>query len=419
MDKKLFRDITTKLEEHEVHRLIAEARRKAEQAQRNKAAATLEPTETAKPDAQPGTTRAHDDKTAITTDGNSSQPAAVNSAQPTIGNSAQQSLPFDTQDDSTSIIPYEIIATITQFDNIYETRLFGWCLAKAQSVLKLYNKDLREINLQLALDVTRITLPAKLLLNPGDKNYSNITKAFSLRSKTIDYTKDGKQMFLTIIAFPEILKQEDGRLYVTFLLHREVWRALLDFSHGHRLFNLATYIRLTSKYAVIMYLLCSQQDTKPRSYGMTRLRHILGCDSLKGYDRGNNFVQKVLAPARAELIAKAPYYFDYSLTKTGRSNKITEVIIIPQINTQYTQTDDSTRKAVTSLRSRLDKDVRIYCETTFAIRPKPLEKLEPLILALGDKDAQMSKLADIKTQINIRRVKNPAGYFTRALKNTR
>lgn len=419
MDKKLFRDITTKLEEHEVHRQIAEARRKAEQAQRNKAAAAQEKNETAKPDEQSGTPRANDDKTVTPTTGNSSQPTAGNSTQQSAGNSAQQSLPFDTQDDPTSIIPYEIIATITQFDNIYETRLFGWCLAKAQSVLKLYNKDLREINLQLALDVTRITFPAKLLLNPGDKNYSNISKAFSLRDKKIDYTKDGKQMFLTIIAFPEILKQEDGRLNVTFLLHREVWRALLDFSHGHRLFNLATYIRLTSKYAVIMYLLCSQQDTKPRSYGMTRLRHILGCDSLKGYDRGNNFVQKVLAPARAELIAKAPYYFDYSLTKTGRSNKITEVIIIPQINTQYTQTDDSTRKAVTSLRSRLDKDVRNYCETTFAIRPKPLEKLEPLILALGDKDAQMSKLADIKTQINIRRVKNPAGYFTRALKNTR
>lgn len=419
MDKKLFRDITTKLEEHEVHRQIAEARRKAEQAQRNKAAAAQVTTVTAKLDEQSGTTRANDDTTAKTTHGNSAQPAAVNSAQPTTGDSAQQSLPFDTQDDPTSIIPYEIIATITQFDNIYETRLFGWCLAKAQSVLKLYNKDLREINLQLALDVTRITFPAKLLLNPGDKNYSNISKAFSLRDKKIDYTKDGKQMFLTIIAFPEILKQEDGRLYVTFLLHREVWRALLDFSHGHRLFSLATYIRLTSKYAVIMYLLCSQQDTKPRSYGMTRLRHILGCDNLKGYDRGNNFVQKVLAPARAELIAKAPYYFDYSLTKTGRSNKITEVIVIPQANTQYTQSDDSTRKAVTSLRSRLDKDVRLYCETSFAIRPKPLEKLEPLILALGDKDAQLSKLADIKTQINIRRVKNPAGYFTRALKNTR
>lgn len=419
MDKKLFRDITTKLEEHELHSIIADARRKAEQAQRNKAAAASEPTETAKPDAPSDSPRANDDKTATPMAGNSAQTTGGNSAQPTTGNSAQQSLPFDNQDDPTSIIPYEIIATITQFDNIYETRLFGWCLAKAQSVLKLYNKDLREINLQLALDVTRITLPAKLLLNPGDKNYSNINKAFTLRSKTIDYTKDGKQMYLTIIAFPEIFKQDDGRLYVTFLLHREVWRALLDFSHGHRLFNLATYIRLTSKYAVIMYLLCSQQDTKPRSYGMTRLRHILGCDNLKGYDRGNNFVQKVLAPARAELIAKAPYYFDYSLTKTGRSNKITEVIIIPQANAQYTQTDDSTRKAVTSLRSRLDKDVRVYCETTFSIRPKPLEKLEPLILALGDKDAQMSKLADIKTQINIRRVKNPAGYFTRALKNTR
>lgn len=360
-----------KHKEAEVHRIISEARKKAELRDAEKAATEQAPT--------------------------------------------KDELPFKIEDDPASIIPYEIIATITQFDNIYETRLFGWVLAKAQSVLKLYNKDLKEINLQHALGVTRITLPAKLLLNPGDKNYNNILKAFTLREKQINYTKDNKQLYLTIIAFPELVKQE-GRLYVTFLLHSEVWRALLDFSHGHRLFSLPTYIRLTSKYAVIMYLLCSQQDSRPRSYGMAKLRQILGCET-KGYDRGNNFVQKVLDPSRAELIAKAPYYFDYSLTKTGSAGKITEVIVIPQINTQYTQNDDDTRRTVAELRLRLEPDVRDFCVNCFGIKHKALDRLEPLIIALGDKDAQMKRLEDIKFNISLRRVKNPAGYFTRSIKN--
>lgn len=329
----------------------------------------------------------------------------------------QTALPFPS-DEPTSIIPYEIIATITQFSNIYETRLFGWCLAKAQSVLKLYNKDLREINLQHALDVTRVTLPARLLLNPGDKNYKNISNAFTLSTKQIRYEKNGHQLWLNIIAFPEIRRTENGHLEVTFLLHREVWHALLDFSHGHRLFHLPTYIRLTSKYAVIMYLLCSQQDATPKSYGMARLKTILGCANLKGYDRGNNFVQKVLNPARSELIAKAPYYFDYSLTKTGSAGRITEVIIIPRPNTQYNAANDATSEQCKTLRLRLDADVRDYCIQNFEIKTRPLEKIEHLILAMGDKDAQMRRLSDIKTAINARRIKNPAGYFTRSIKNT-
>lgn len=326
-------------------------------------------------------------------------------------------LPFIVDEDPQSIIPYEIIATITQFENIYETRLFGWCLAKAQSVLKLYNKDLKDINLQHALDVTRITLPARLLLNPGDKNYGNIAKAFTLSTKQIHYTKNNREYWLNIVAFPEIRTTDTGKKELTFVMHREVWHALLDFSHGHRLFNLPTYIRLTSKYSVIMYLLCSQQDSNPKSYGITKLRTLLGCQQLKGYDRGNNFVQKVLVPARLELMAKAPFYFDYSLTKTGSAGRITEVVLIPRPNTNYNPTTDTTRTKCNELRMRLDPEVRRYCVESFGIETRPLEKIEHLIIGVGEKVKQMEKLATIKEAIALRRIKNPAGYFTRAVKN--
>ena len=64
-----------------------------------------------------------------------------------------------------SIIPYSIIGSLSKIENVYELRLFGWILAKAQSVLKLYNKNLADINLQYALDMCEITfLPALKLL---------------------------------------------------------------------------------------------------------------------------------------------------------------------------------------------------------------------------------------------------------------
>ena len=58
-------------------------------------------------------------------------------------------------EEKAAIIPYVIIQSIAALDNIYEARLFGWVLAKAQSVLKLYNKDLAEINLQHASTALR------------------------------------------------------------------------------------------------------------------------------------------------------------------------------------------------------------------------------------------------------------------------
>lgn len=314
-----------------------------------------------------------------------------------------------------SIIPYPIIKCITQLDNIYETRLFGWVLAKAQSVLKLYNRDLSEINLQHALDLTRVTLPARLILNEGDKNYCNVQKSFGLATKKITYERENHVYHLNIIAFPELIK-DDRRSMVTFVLHNEIWHALLDFSKGHRTFSIPTYIKLTSKYSVIMYLLVSNQ-TRPTNYQTRTLKQLLGCDGKQSYERGFNFVKRVLDPARDELIQKAPYYFDYSCTKTGKQHEISEIIILPQANPTPVIFDKAAAKKAIELRLRLDEDVKRYCAEKFSIQPKALERLEPLITKLGDKAAQMTRLGEISTQAQARRVRNRAGYLTRSLQN--
>lgn len=315
-----------------------------------------------------------------------------------------------------SILPYSIIATVTQLDNIYETRLFGWVLAKAQAVLKLYNKDLKDINIQHALGLTRVTLPGRYILNPGDKNYKNIDKAFGLALKKIDYTRDNHDYHLNIIAFPEVVRTEDGRINVTFVVHHEVWHALLDFSRGHRTFSLPTYIRLTTKYSVIMYLIVSHQ-IGPRNYSVKALRRTLGCDGQRSYDRGSNFVARVLDPAREELLAKAPYYFDYSCNKTGRSHGITEIIIIPQLNSQYKPISDNLAATSDKMRLRLDDKVRDYCMYNFGIKARPLERIEQKIISIGDATAQLAWLSRLKDNCILRRVRNRQGYLTRSAKN--
>lgn len=316
-----------------------------------------------------------------------------------------------------SIIPYQIVRCVSQLDNIYETRLFGWVIAKAQSVLKLYNKDLAEINLQHAMSLTRVTLPAKMILNPDDKNYINIKKALGLANKTITYSKNGNYYHLNIIAFPVIYKSEDGRIMMTFVLHNDIWHTLLDFSKGHRTFSLPTYIKLTNKYSVIMYLLVSNQ-TRTMTYGVATLKSLLGCEHAKTYQARNNaFCSRVLDPAREELLAKAPYYFDYSCSQSGKNHAVTEIIIIPQVNKHYIQAEPTaTMNLVDSLRCRLDDDVKRYVIERFTIKGRQLDRLEPIIASIGGKAEQLARLSQIFETAKRHRVKNYAGYAYKSIK---
>lgn len=314
-----------------------------------------------------------------------------------------------------TLIPYNIVQCLSSLENIYETRLFGWTLAKAQSVLKLYNKDLSSINIEHALGLTRVTIPARLLLNEGDKNYTVLTRAFSLAAKKIVYEKDNTVYHLNIIAFPE-LRKDGRRSMITYVIHNELWHALLDFSRGYRLFSLETYMTLNTKYAIIMYLLISQQSG-PRNYQVETLRQLLGCTS-KAYDKGSNLFARVIDPSRMELMRKAPWYFEYSATKEGKSHRITEIIITPVLNKAVViDRNSDTAKKGDELRLRLDQPVVDYLADHFGMSAREAETVETLLLRAGDTPRQLAKLEEIHYRTMTARVKNPAGYLVRSLQN--
>lgn len=315
-----------------------------------------------------------------------------------------------------SIIPYSIIGSLAKIENVYELRLFGWILAKAQSVLKLYNKNLAEINLQYALDVAQITMPARYLLVEGDRNYKNIRKAFTLAQKTVEYERNGTEYHLNIIAFPQLLK---ARKEVMFrcVIHNELWHALLNFSKGYRLVNLQTYMALKSNYSVIMYMIISQQSEQ-MNYNIARLKKILGVDGMKAYERNNNFLQKVIERAMSELDEHSPYTFRYGLYRAGRGGGYKEIIIRPQVNASYKPAgSEAVAKEINKQRVRLDEKVVFYLEDTFQMSPQGMEQIEGLLLQIGDTEAQLDYLSMIKEYTNKSRIGNPAGYLVESLRH--
>lgn len=312
--------------------------------------------------------------------------------------------------DNISTVPYLIVQSMCKIDNIFEMRLLAWVLAKAQAVIKLYNKDLSEINLAHALNLVRVTLPARYLLADGDNNYRNIKKAFALAEKTIPF-QQGKTIYhLNIIAMPE-LKKDGHNTTITFVIHNLFWHAALEFTKGYRLVNLPTMLRLKSTYSVILYMLISEHK-QPLTYALPTLRELLRANS-QSYDRSFNFAHKVLDAAKKELDAVAPWSFTYQLAAQGRGRAITHVSITPHRNDGFTMPAPTEREQdLFCQRLRIDDRVTAYMREAFDMTAKDIEKCEGYICQLGTWQQQIDHLTRIRQYVNTRNVRNVAAYVT-------
>lgn len=317
-----------------------------------------------------------------------------------------------------SIIPYLLVKTLAKIDNIYEMRLFGYIFAKAQSVMKIYNKDLSDINLQHAINLTRVTLPARYLLQIGDTNYRHIHKAFKLSEKWVDYDREDWHVKLNIIAFPEF-KKEGRNSIITFVIHNDLWHALLDLSKGYRLVNLPTYMRLKSTYSVIMYILISQQN-KPMTYHIDTLKNLTGADRNKAYKRTSNFLEKVVKAAQRELNRVSPYTFTFTLKRTGRGGVYTSIELIPIKNPDFKieETPSARERDLDKQRIRLNPEVVAYLEHSCGIDQKGIESIEGIVSQMGDYDIQIRRIAEIKETALRKKITNVAGYVVNAIRGS-
>lgn len=317
--------------------------------------------------------------------------------------------------DNRSLVPYALIESLRCLGNIHEARLFSWILAKAQSVLKFYNKDLGSVNLQFAMNMARVTLPARMLLAPGDDNYKDIPRAFGLANKTINYTAEsGNVYFLNIIAFPEYYKDESGRSWVTFVIHNQLWHAILDnFQKGYRIVNLLDLFQLTSRYSVILYLLLSQQ--KQYRVTLRELRALLGAP--QSYEKWNNLENRILKNAIKDIHQHTNNRITYT-TERNNNAKGHPVDIIT-FAFEYHSNDPMPEHQQQTLRqkSNLEAIVLQELDRVYQVKPQDLERIERLLTLIGNSSAQLRVIDRVTEQVRVKRVSNKAGYLYASLKN--
>lgn len=163
---------------------------------------------------------------------------------------------------------------------------------------------------------TEFTLPISCFLaHENDTNYDPIKKALhSLRQKGFEYEDAESWGYYGIIEMPMIQKRSS---FVKFTVTPLLMKAFLNFSKGHRKYELKTAMSFESVYAMRFYELFSGK-TSPITYRIEELKKMFGIEN-KYQGRPNNFINKVVVPAQKELTKHSPYSFKYDVIKTGRS----------------------------------------------------------------------------------------------------
>lgn len=217
---------------------------------------------------------------------------------------------------------YLVTAARYDFD-VYEKRILYRLVQLCQPQLKGQKlNDKFSINPDLWGN-RDIKVPVALLLNnEEDHNHARIKNALTrLNEKKFEYEDDKIWKPIRLIEMPQINKYSE---FLEFKIHHEIFEAILNFSKGHRKFELATAMKFKSIYAMRFYELFSEKK-EPITYSIEHLKIMFKIENK--YKLVADFFRSVIEPAQRELNEHSPYSFEYKPLKTGR--KITAIKFYP------------------------------------------------------------------------------------------
>lgn len=304
------------------------------------------------------------------------------------------------------------ILTTAKYDySVYEKRILYRLVEIAQSEVEglKFSDDCRKVEHDL-FGLVSITLPiSSILANENDKNYKKAKDALiSLSQKYIIYEDSEVWEKINIVVLPRIEKRKST---FTFTIAPRIWDCILNFSKGYRKFELKTAMQFESVYAMRFYELVSGQDS-PITYNIDSLKDIFQISDK--YKKVNDFIKRVIEPAKAELDKCSPYTFDYNMNKTGRA--FTSVTLFPKYQPKFRDVDlekHNLQKQV-SLSWDLPRNIVDYLKHNFDFTTDGIKNNIDLFKAAHEKIDLIDFLASIKGKARIS--KNPQGYVIGAIR---
>lgn len=304
------------------------------------------------------------------------------------------------------------ILTTAKYDfNVYEKRVMYRLVEIAQADLE-GKKLLPGYRIDKTLFEDRIvTLPIKAFLNgEKDKNHKLVKEALTeLRNKTIEFETEERWELIGLIEKPKIEKYHDT---VELEVNPRIWNAILSFAKGFRKYELKTAMSFETVYAMRFYELFSGQKT-PIVYTIENLKIMFGLENK--YKKINDFVKRVIIPAKNELDKKAPYSFEYKPLKHGR--KIGSIKFYPYeipANRDESLENNDLQKQV-DLSWDLDKIIIDYLKQNFGFSKDEIKRNLDLFKLAENKLDLLSELSLLRRKA-LEANKGPRAYIVGALK---
>lgn len=257
-----------------------------------------------------------------------------------------------------------------------------------------------------------VIVPVDLILQNDDSSniYAVRKAAKDFVGRSIEYMDSDKNWIVFSPFISAMIPHYGSEIHLQ--IHKLFWEAILDYRSGYRKFDVKRAIALKSVYAIRFYELISGK-TDPITYSVMDLKVMFAMKDK--YKQINDFVRKVIEPAKKELDLAAPYSFDYMPVKNGR--KIVAFtftpIHYPQREDKKAEERDLLRKVNLSWDIR-DRNIRKYLIESIGFTETEIKNnIEVFRRAAELLPDCLNELAILKGKS--RDKKNPKGWIIRSL----
>lgn len=226
------------------------------------------------------------------------------------------------------------VLTTARYDySVYEKRVLYRIVEQLQAFLNgVELKGRYPIQEDLFGDRLMTFEISHFLTGEDDKNHTRIIKALKdLNDKSFEYVTDSSWERIRIIESPKMEGIGKKTTTIQFRLDKKMYNAFLDFTKGHKKFELELAMKFESVYAMRFYELFANQKT-PLTYTIPALKEMFGLnDKYNGRTGNTDFIRKVVTKAQIELDKHSPvsFKFKYKDRDLKRQGKIYNILFIP------------------------------------------------------------------------------------------
>lgn len=306
-------------------------------------------------------------------------------------------------------LPWQVFDLLAQTNDIYQLRLLQWAGVKAQSTLQGFDKNLQRINLQLVRDVCEIEIPLSFLTVDQAHASDHIRRAFELQNVDFLATYEGRPVQIKAIAFPRLVRKSEG-MFIRYYIHKSLWLALIDFSHGYRRLNISVLSKIRRPTTILLYFLISSQN-QDITLKLDTFRNMLRLPN--AYTKKSNLIARVLEPARDEL-ANAQTTFVYKFDSNTKGKTPTSITLQPIA--QAPERSEEAERLADRLQINMPGEVADYIRGKFNATDADLKTIAPHLDNTQTPYAQIDLIAQIHTNALRHGARNPIAYLIAALK---